>query len=197
MILMIDNYDSFTYNIVDCFVRLGQKVAVFRNDKIAVKDIKALRPERLIIGPGPGSPKDAGVSVAAIKAMAGVAPILGVSLGHQAIAVAFGGKTARADRPMHGLASEIYHDNDGLFKGLPNPFRGCRYNSLMVAKASLPASLEITAWSKGDDEIMGLRHKSLAVHGVQFHPEAFLSERGLELFANFLAIEKAVERASA
>ncbi len=184
---MIDNYDSFTYNLVQYFGELGQAMKIFRNDKITIEQIKALQPSRIVISPGPGTPAQAGISEEVIRAFAGELPILGVCLGHQAIAEVFGGKIVRQKKVMHGKTSEIYHDGKNLFKGLPNPFTATRYHSLLVERASLPAVLEITAWTK-DNEIMGLRHREMKVEGVQFHPESILTEAGRRLLANFLSL---------
>ena len=192
MLLMIDNYDSFTYNLVQYFGELGAQVKVFRNDEITLEQIEALHPAQLVISPGPCSPAEAGVSVAAIKAFAGKLPILGVCLGHQSLAQAFGAQVVRARQVMHGKTSLIRHTGEGVFKGLKDPLRVTRYHSLIVAHDSLPDCFEITAWSEHDDgsmdEIMGLRHKTLALEGVQFHPESILSEQGHQLLANFLAV---------
>lgn len=189
MLLMIDNYDSFTYNIVQYLGELGQDVQVVRNDQITIDEIRTKAPQYLVISPGPCSPNEAGISLAAIRQFAGNIPLLGVCLGHQSIGQAYGGQVARAREVMHGRISPIYHANTGMFKGLPNPFNATRYHSLIVDKASLPDCLEITAWTEKDgqvDEIMGLKHKTLAVEGVQFHPESILSEHGHQLLKNFL-----------
>ena len=180
MLLMIDNYDSFTYNLVQYFAELGEEVKVFRNDEITVEDIAKLNPARICISPGPCSPAEAGISVETIKRYAGQIPILGVCLGHQAIGEAFGGKVIRAQKVMHGKTDSIHHTGVGVFKGLPDPFKVTRYE-----KSSVPAMLEVTATSS-DGEIMGVRHKELAVEGVQFHPESILSEHGHALLKNFL-----------
>jgi len=185
MLLMIDNYDSFTYNLVQYFGELGCEVRVFRNDAITLDEIAALAPAHLVISPGPCSPKEAGISVPAIRAFAGRIPILGVCLGHQAIGEAFGGEIVHAQRMMHGKLSAIHHRDVGVFRGLPNPLTATRYHSLAIRRASLPDCLEVTAWSE-DDEIMGVRHKTLAVEGVQFHPESIESEKGHELLKNYL-----------
>jgi len=185
MLLMIDNYDSFTYNLVQYFGELGQEVQVFRNDEISLEQITALKPDHLVISPGPCTPNEAGISVAAIKHFAGQMPILGVCLGHQSIGQAFGGKIVHAKQLMHGKTSEIHHKNIGVFSGLPDPFTATRYHSLVIERASLPDCLEITAWTD-DGEIMGVRHKSLAVEGVQFHPESILTEHGHAMLENFL-----------
>jgi anthranilate synthase component 2 len=190
MLLMIDNYDSFTYNIVQYFGQLGQDVQVHRNDKITLDEIEALRPERLVISPGPCSPEEAGISVAAIKRFSGKIPLLGVCLGHQAIGAAFGGNVVRSISLMHGKTSPIHHDGKELFKGLANPFQATRYHSLVVDRPTLPDCLEVTAWVD-NGEIMGLRHKQLPVWGVQFHPESILTEGGMELLGNFLEISAA------
>ena len=185
MLLMIDNYDSFTYNIVQYFAELGQEVVVRRNDDITLAEIEALQPEYLVIGPGPCSPKEAGISVAAMQYFAGKLPIMGICLGHQTIGEAFGGKIVRAQTLMHGKVSPVYHHHRGMFKDLPNPVTCTRYHSLVIERASLPDCLEITAWTD-DDEIMGVRHKTLPIEGVQFHPEALLTEHGHDTLNNFL-----------
>ncbi|MDD2271798.1 MAG: aminodeoxychorismate/anthranilate synthase component II [Desulfuromonadaceae bacterium] len=187
MLLMIDNYDSFTFNIVQYFGQLGECVQVHRNDKISLAEIEALRPDRLVISPGPCSPDEAGISVAAIRHFAGKIPILGVCLGHQSIGYAFGGTVLRSSALMHGKTSPIYHDGQELFAGLPNPFPATRYHSLIVDRPTLPDCLEVTAWVD-NGEIMGLRHKELPIWGVQFHPESILTEGGMDLFRNFLSI---------
>jgi anthranilate synthase component 2 len=185
MLLMIDNYDSFTYNLVQYFAELGEEVKVFRNDEIAVEEIAKLNPARICISPGPCSPSEAGISVETIKRYAGQIPILGVCLGHQAIGEAFGGKVIRAQKVMHGKTDSIHHTGVGAFKNLPDPFKVTRYHSLAIERSSLPDMLEVTATSS-DGEIMGVRHKELAVEGVQFHPESILSEHGHALLKNFL-----------
>ena len=185
MLLMIDNYDSFTYNLVQYFGELGQDVRVFRNDEITVEGIAALKPERLVLSPGPCSPAEAGICVEAIRYFTGKLPLLGVCLGHQAIGAALGGKVVRAQVQMHGKASTIRTDGLGVFHGLPEQFSVIRYHSLAIARDSLPAVLEVTATSE-DGEIMGVRHRELAVEGVQFHPESILSEHGHALLNNFL-----------
>jgi anthranilate synthase component II len=185
MLLMIDNYDSFTYNLVQYFGELGEEVRVFRNDEITVEAIAALKPDRLVVSPGPCSPAEAGISVAAIRAFAGKIPLLGVCLGHQSIGAAFGGRIVHARQLMHGKTSPVHHAGTGVFRGLPNPFIATRYHSLAIERASLPACLEVTAWTD-DGEIMGVRHKEFAVEGVQFHPESILSEHGHRLLQNFL-----------
>ncbi len=187
MLLMIDNYDSFTYNIVQYFSQLGEDVHVHRNDKITLKQIESLQPSRLVISPGPCSPDEAGISVEAIKFFAGKIPILGVCLGHQSIGAAFGGKIIRSYSLMHGKTSPIHHDGKELFKDLPNPFQATRYHSLIVDLHALPDCLETTAWIE-NGEIMGLRHKSFPLWGVQFHPESILTEAGMDLLKNFLTI---------
>jgi anthranilate synthase component II len=185
MVLMIDNYDSFTYNLVQYLAELGQEVAVFRNDEITIEQIEALAPRAIVISPGPSAPENAGISLELIARLAGRVPILGVCLGHQAIGQAFGGKVVRAKRVMHGKVSRVRHDGEGVFRGLPAEFDATRYHSLAVERASLPASLKITA-EADDGEIMGLRHRRLAVEGVQFHPEALLTEQGHRMLQNFI-----------
>ncbi|MFO7767274.1 MAG: aminodeoxychorismate/anthranilate synthase component II [Pelovirga sp.] len=185
MLLMIDNYDSFTYNLVQYFMELGEEVQVFRNDKITLDEIAALRPDHLVISPGPCTPVQAGISIAAIKRFAGRIPILGICLGHQAITAAYGGKVVRAGRLMHGKTSLIEHDGSGLFRHLSNPFTATRYHSLEACRESFPAVLKITAWT-AEKEIMGLEHSSLPVWGVQFHPESILTVEGKRLLGNFL-----------
>ncbi|HFC6347381.1 TPA: aminodeoxychorismate/anthranilate synthase component II [Neisseria lactamica] len=185
MLLFIDNYDSFTYNIVQYFAELGQEVAVRRNDNITLEEIEALNPQYLVIGPGPCSPKEAGISVAAMRHFAGRLPIMGVCLGHQTIGEAFGGRIVRAKTLMHGKVSPVSHSGKGMFRGLPNPVTCTRYHSLVIERGTLPDCLEITAWTE-DGEIMGVRHKEYAVEGVQFHPEALLTEHGHDMLNNFL-----------
>ena len=185
MLLMIDNYDSFTYNIVQYFGELGEDVRVYRNDEITIADIEALNPDRICISPGPKAPKQAGISVEVLKHFAGKKPILGVCLGHQAIGEAFGGKVLRAKQVMHGKTSVIAHTGVGVFKDLPSPFTVIRYHSLAIERASLPSCLEVTAWTD-DGEIMGVRHREFDIEGVQFHPESILSEHGHALLKNFL-----------
>jgi anthranilate synthase component 2 len=185
MLLMIDNYDSFTYNIVQYFGELGEEVRTVRNDEITLEAIAAMKPDRICISPGPKAPADAGISVDLIKEFKGKLPILGVCLGHQAIGEAFGGKIVRAKQVMHGKTSLIAHTGVGVFKGLPSPFTVIRYHSLAIERASLPACLEVTAWTD-DGEIMGVRHKEYDIQGVQFHPESILSEHGHALLKNFL-----------
>jgi anthranilate synthase component 2 len=193
MILMIDNYDSFTYNLVQYLGELGAEVKVARNDQITIEEIEALGPERIMISPGPCTPNEAGVSLEVIRHFAGKLPLFGVCLGHQSIGQAFGGKIVHAREIMHGKTSMIKHLGQGVFRGLPNPFEATRYHSLVIEKASLPDCLEITAWTEdasGDiDEIMGVRHKTLAVEGVQFHPESILTEHGHDLLKNFLEMK--------
>ena len=193
MLLMIDNYDSFTYNLVQYFGELGEEVRVIRNDALDLAGVRALDPSAIVISPGPGTPDDAGISLEVLAALSGVMPIFGVCLGHQAIGQAFGGKVVRARSIMHGKTSPIHHDGRGVFAGLPNPFEATRYHSLVVEQASLPKCLEVSAWTENADgsrdEIMGLRHRSLAVEGVQFHPESILTEHGHALLRNFLTQE--------
>ena len=190
MLLMIDNYDSFTYNVVQYLAELGAEVKVIRNDELGVAEIEALQPERIVVSPGPCTPNEAGVSLEVIKHFAGKLPILGVCLGHQSIGQAFGGDVVRARQVMHGKISPVHHDNLGVFAGLNNPLTVTRYHSLVVQRQTLPDCLEITAWTQLEDgavdEIMGLRHRTLNIEGVQFHPESILTEQGHELFANFL-----------
>ncbi len=185
MLLMIDNYDSFTYNLVQYFGELGESVVVRRNDEIDLAGVERLAPERIVISPGPCTPNEAGISVPLIKAYAGRVPILGVCLGHQAIGQAFGGRIMHAKQLMHGKTSPIFHANVGVFRGLPSPFTATRYHSLVIERESLPDCLEITAWTE-DGEIMGVRHKTFPVEGVQFHPESILTEHGHDLLRNFL-----------
>ncbi len=185
MIVLIDNYDSFTYNLVQALGELGAELKVFRNDEITVKEIEGLKPSHLLISPGPCTPKEAGISVEAIRFFAGKVPILGVCLGHQSIGYAFGGKVVRAERLMHGKTSMIRHDGCGVFSGLSNPFEAMRYHSLIVDEKNLPDCLMPTAWSE-KDELMGLRHRELPVEGVQFHPESILTPEGKRLLKNFL-----------
>ncbi|HEX9861267.1 MAG TPA: aminodeoxychorismate/anthranilate synthase component II [Nitrospirota bacterium] len=185
MLLMIDNYDSFTYNLVQYLGELGEELKVYRNDKITIPEIAAMRPEGIIISPGPCTPKEAGVSVDVIKEFAGKVPLLGVCLGHQSIGEAFGGDVVRADRLMHGKTSMIYHDGRTIFHGLPNPFEATRYHSLIIKRDTLPACLEISA-ETSEGEIMGVRHKEYFIEGVQFHPESILTKPGMDLLRNFL-----------
>ena len=189
MILMIDNYDSFTYNIVQYLLELGAEVEVRRNDEITIAEIEALAPEKIVISPGPCTPNEAGISLQAVEHFAGKIPILGICLGHQSIGQSFGGKVGRAASVMHGKTSPIHHNGEGVFAGLKQPFEATRYHSLVVDKATLPDTLEITAWTEKEgavDEIMGLRHKDLNLEGVQFHPESILTEHGYDLLNNFL-----------
>jgi len=190
MLVMIDNYDSFTYNVVQYFAELGAEVKVFRNDEVTIEQIEALHPDHLVISPGPCTPNEAGISMAAIKHFAGKLPILGICLGHQSIGQVFGGNIIRAGRVMHGKTSPIHHNNSGIFSGLTEGYNATRYHSLVIDKATLPECLEITAWTENEDgsmeEIMGVRHKELAIEGVQFHPESILTEHGHDLLANFL-----------
>jgi anthranilate synthase component 2 len=187
---MIDNYDSFTYNVVQYLGELNADVKVVRNDEVTVADIEAMAPEKIVISPGPCTPNEAGVSIAAIEAFAGKIPLLGICLGHQSIGQAFGGKIVRAGQVMHGKTSPIHHSDKGVFKGLSNPYQATRYHSLVIEKESLPDCLEITAWTENEDgsmdEIMGVRHRELDVEGVQFHPESILTEHGHDLLRNFL-----------
>ncbi len=185
MLLMIDNYDSFTYNLVQYFGELGEDVRVYRNDQITVTEIEQLKPDHIVVSPGPCTPNEAGVSVETIRTLGGKIPILGVCLGHQSIGQAYGGKIVRAKQLMHGKTSMIHHKNVGVFKGLPDPFEATRYHSLVIERETIPDALEITAWTD-DGEIMGVRHKQLAVEGVQFHPESILTQYGHEMLANFL-----------
>ncbi len=187
MLLMIDNYDSFTYNLVQYFGELGEDVQVYRNDKITLDEIDALHPQRLVISPGPCTPKEAGVSVDAIRHFAGRLPLLGVCLGHQSLAVAFGGEVIRAERLMHGKTSMIHHDGKTVFRNLPNPFEATRYHSLIVKRSTLPDCFEISA-ETAEGEIMGMRHRTLGVEGVQFHPESILTTSGKDLLRNFLKL---------
>ncbi|MBZ2190062.1 aminodeoxychorismate/anthranilate synthase component II [Alcanivorax sp. JB21] len=187
---MVDNYDSFTWNLVQYLQELGAEVLVYRNDAITVAGIEALAPDRLMISPGPCTPNEAGISIEAIRHFAGTLPILGVCLGHQSIGQAFGGKVVRARRVMHGKTSPVYHTGVGVFRGLPSPYTATRYHSLVVEKDSLPDCLEITAWTQQEDgsvdEIMGMRHRELDIEGVQYHPESILTEHGHALLKNFL-----------
>jgi len=189
MIVLIDNYDSFTYNLVQYFEMLGKRVIVFRNDQVNIEEIEKTKPHYLVISPGPCTPDKSGISVKAIKYFAGKIPILGVCLGHQCIGAAFGGHIVQAKYIMHGKTSKIFHDGKTIYQGLKNPFTATRYHSLAVEEKSLPSCLEITARSE-DNEIMGIRHKDYAIEGVQFHPESILTECGLELLKNFLKLRK-------
>lgn len=190
MLLMIDNYDSFTYNVVQYLLELGADVKVVRNNEITVDEIREMNPDHIVISPGPCNPDKAGVSMAAIQEFSGKIPVLGICLGHQSIGQVYGGEIIRAGQVMHGKTSQIYHNGTGVFAGLPSPFRATRYHSLVIDKDQLPDDLEVTAWTQNPDgsmeEIMGVRHKTLSVEGVQFHPESILSEYGHELLANFL-----------
>ncbi len=192
MLLMIDNYDSFTYNVVQYLGELGAEVEVHRNDEISIDDIRRLQPERIVISPGPCTPNEAGISMAVIEAFAGELPLLGICLGHQSIGQVFGGRVVRARRVMHGKTSMIHHSDSGVFAGLPQPFEATRYHSLVIERESLPDCLEITAWTEtqdGDiDEIMGVRHRDHKIEGVQFHPESILTRCGHDLLANFLKL---------
>lgn len=193
MLLMIDNYDSFTYNVVQYFGELGADVKVVRNDEITIEEIEALNPDHLVVSPGPCTPNEAGISVAAIKHFAGKIPILGICLGHQSIGQAFGGDIIRAGQVMHGKTSDVHHENKGVFSGLNQPLVATRYHSLVIDKNTLPDCLEITAWTENEDgsmeEIMGVQHKTLPIQGVQFHPESILTEQGHDLLNNFLKIK--------
>lgn len=190
MLLMIDNYDSFTYNVVQYLAELGADVQVYRNDEITVEEIEALNPERLVISPGPCTPNEAGIAMDAIRHFAGKLPILGICLGHQAIGQVYGGDVIRAGHVMHGKVSPVFHQDTGVFRGLSNPLQATRYHSLVIDKTTLPDCLEVTAWTRNDDgsteEIMGVRHKTLPIEGVQFHPESIMTEQGHELLRNFL-----------
>jgi anthranilate synthase component 2 len=192
MLLMIDNYDSFTFNLVQYLGELGQEVRVVRNDALDVAGIRALKPDHIMISPGPGTPDDAGVSLQVLRELAGQVPIFGVCLGHQALGQAFGGKVIRAKQIMHGKTSPVHHRGQGVFAGLPMPFEATRYHSLVVARDSVPDCLEVTAWTEHADgsldEIMGLKHKTLAVEGVQFHPESILTQHGHDMLRNFLGL---------
>ena len=194
MILMIDNYDSFTYNIVQYFGELQQDISVWHNDKISIDEIKALAPDAIVIGPGPCDPDSAGISLEVIATFKGIIPILGICLGHQAIGQAFGGKVVKASEVMHGRLSAIYHNGQGAFTNLPNPAQFTRYHSLVIEQASLPDCFEVSAWTQNADgnieEIMGIRHREFAIEGVQFHPESILSEAGYQLLNNFLQMHQ-------
>jgi len=193
MLVMIDNYDSFTYNLVQYFGELGAEVKVFRNDQVSITEIESLEPDHLVISPGPCTPLEAGISVEAIKHFAGKLPILGVCLGHQSIGQAFGGRIVHAKQIMHGKTSMVYHRDVGVFKGLANPFEATRYHSLVIEQASLPECLEVTAWTQNEDgamdEIMGVRHREFQIEGVQYHPESILTQHGHDQLANFLAMQ--------
>ncbi|MFT0178868.1 MULTISPECIES: aminodeoxychorismate/anthranilate synthase component II [Pseudomonas] len=190
MLLMLDNYDSFTYNLVQYLGELGAEVKVVRNDELPVEALEDLAPERIVVSPGPCTPNEAGISLATLERFAGKLPVLGVCLGHQSLGQAFGGEVVRAREPMHGKTSPVYHNGEGVFAGLPNPFTVTRYHSLVVKRETLPDCLEITAWTQHPDgsldEIMGLRHREFMIEGVQFHPESILTEHGHDLLANFL-----------
>ena len=190
MLLMLDNYDSFTYNLVQYLGELGAEVKVVRNDEVPVEALDDLAPERIVVSPGPCTPNEAGISLATLERFAGKLPVLGVCLGHQSLGQAFGGEVVRAREPMHGKTSPVYHNGEGVFAGLPNPFTVTRYHSLVVKRETLPKCLEITAWTQHPDgsmdEIMGLRHREFMIEGVQFHPESILTEHGHDLLANFL-----------
>ncbi|MDH5738587.1 MAG: aminodeoxychorismate/anthranilate synthase component II [Gammaproteobacteria bacterium] len=193
MILMIDNYDSFTYNIVQYLGELGQEVSVFRNDEIGIEEIRQMNPEKIVISPGPCTPDEAGISMDVIKQFKGEIPLLGICLGHQSMGQVFGGRIVRAKRVMHGKTSRIYHKGTGVFRNIPSPFIATRYHSLVIEKETLPDSLEITAWTLGEgglvEEIMGIRHREYMLEGVQFHPESILTEYGHRLLGNFLGVE--------
>ncbi len=193
MLLMIDNYDSFTYNLVQYFGELGEEILVYRNDKISIAEIEALSPERIVVSPGPCTPNEAGLSLELIEHFKGKLPLLGVCLGHQSIGQAFGGRIVHAKEIMHGKTSEIYHNNNDVFAGLDNPFTATRYHSLVIEQETLPDCFEVTAWTQTEegevDEIMGVRHKKYAISGVQFHPESILTSYGHELLKNFLEID--------
>ncbi|MFA9408413.1 MAG: aminodeoxychorismate/anthranilate synthase component II [Candidatus Dadabacteria bacterium] len=189
MILMIDNYDSFTYNLVHYLAELGEEVVVHRNDKIELEDIGKLNPDMMVVSPGPCTPKEAGISVDAIKEFAGRMPILGVCLGHQSVAYAYGAEIVRADRLLHGKTSEIHHDGKGIYKDIPDPFEATRYHSLLINKKSLPDEFEVASWTD-EGEIMGIRHKEHLIEGVQFHPESILTKHGKDLLRNFIALAK-------
>jgi anthranilate synthase/aminodeoxychorismate synthase-like glutamine amidotransferase len=191
VVLVLDNYDSFTYNLVQYLGELGAQVEVRRNDQVTLADVEAMRPERIVVSPGPCTPQEAGISIALIRHFAGKVPILGVCLGHQAIGAAFGGKVVRAPHLMHGKTSTVTHDNRSIFHGLPAPMTATRYHSLIVEEKNLPAELEVSAWTTekdGSRTIMGLRHRKFAVEGVQFHPESVLTDSGKKLVRNFLAV---------
>lgn len=198
MLLMIDNYDSFTFNVCQYLGELGQQVEVHRNDEITIAEIEAMSPEMIVISPGPCTPNEAGISMALIEHFAGQIPILGICLGHQSIGQVFGGRIVRAKKVMHGKTSMIYHNDAGVFKGLENPFEATRYHSLVIEQASLPACLEVTAWTQNEtgeiDEIMGVKHREFTVEGVQFHPESILTKQGHDLLRNFLLQEKLIRK---
>jgi anthranilate synthase/aminodeoxychorismate synthase-like glutamine amidotransferase len=192
MLLMIDNYDSFTYNLVQYLGELGEDIRVFRNDRITIPEIEEMKPDRIVISPGPCTPREAGISVETVRRFSGKIPILGVCLGHQSIGAAFGAKIINAPRLMHGKTSMIHHDGKGVFKGLPNPFEATRYHSLIIKKDTLHKDFIITAWTD-QNEIMGIRHKNYALEGVQFHPESILTKSGKDLLANFLRMRMNVK----
>ena len=192
MILMIDNYDSFTYNLVHYIAELGEDVEVYRNDKITVEDVGRINPDVIVVSPGPCTPKEAGVSVDVIKEFAGRIPVLGVCLGHQSMAYAYGADIIRADRLLHGKTSLIHHDGNGIYKDIPDPFEATRYHSLLVDKKTLPEEFIVTAWTD-EGEIMGIRHKELLLEGVQFHPESILTKHGKDLLGNFIRMAKGAE----
>ncbi len=194
MILMIDNYDSFTYNLVHYLAELGEEVVVHRNDKISLEDVGKLNPDMIVVSPGPCTPKEAGISVDVIKEFAGRTPILGVCLGHQSMAYAYGADIVRAGRLLHGKTSQIHHDGKGIFKGIPDPFEATRYHSLLVDKETLPDCFEISAWTD-EGEIMGIRHKEHLMEGVQFHPESILTKYGKDILRNFISIASGTKRA--
>ncbi|MBE3072171.1 MAG: aminodeoxychorismate/anthranilate synthase component II [Acidobacteria bacterium] len=187
MVLVIDNYDSFTYNLVQYLGELEPEIVVVRNDRMTADGLLALRPDRIVISPGPGRPESAGVTLEVLRRVGPATPVLGVCLGHQAIGLAFGGVVVRAPRPVHGKASRIEHDGRGVFAGLSSPFLGCRYHSLVVAEEGLPPVLEVSARTVGGDAVMGLRHRALPIHGVQFHPESILTATGRQILRNFMA----------
>jgi len=189
MILMIDNYDSFTYNLVHYLAELGEDIVVRRNDKIELEDIRKLNPDILVVSPGPCTPREAGISVEAIREFAGRIPILGVCLGHQSLAYAYGAEIVRADRLLHGKTSEIHHDGKGIYKNIPDPFEATRYHSLLINTKSLPEEFEISAWTD-EGEIMGIRHKKHMIEGVQFHPESILTKHGKDLLGNFISLAR-------
>ena len=188
MLLMIDNYDSFTYNLVQYFGILGQEVHVFRNDKIGAEEVERLRPERVVISPGPGDPTGAGVSVELIRRLDGKVPVLGVCLGHQAMGYAFGAEIVRAKRIMHGKVSAVHHDGTGLYRGIPNPFEATRYHSLVIRRETLAPRFRVTAWTVEDDEIMGIADDGARLYGLQYHPESILTAAGMDILKNFLEV---------
>ncbi len=188
MLLMIDNYDSFTYNLVQYFGILGEEVRVFRNDKLAPEEVERLGPQRIVISPGPGDPTGAGVSVETIRRFAGRVPILGVCLGHQAMGYAYGAEIVRAKRIMHGKTSAVHHDGSGIYAGIPNPFEATRYHSLVIRRGTLPARFRVTAWTVEDDEIMGIADDEARMYGIQYHPESILTKAGMDVLRNFLQI---------